>query len=328
MKTLSEAPIKQGTKVFVRCDIDVPIERGVIQEKFRLDSSLNTLKYIIDKGGMPLIAGHMGKPKGQVNENLSTKYLLPYFDEKLGEGKFELLENLRFDSREETNDEKFSEELASKAELFVNESFATSHRQHASIVGITRFLPSYAGMTLEKEIESLSRVMNNPEKPLAVLIGGVKLESKLPIIERFQPIADFIMLSSLLSANWSKEITHNMLLADNRDLDSKDINDNTRQKFIWALEKSKTILWAGPLGMYEEEEFMAGTREIAQKISELTQNKGVYSVVGGGDTVAAINKLELLDKFSFVSTGGGAMLQFLAEGTLLGIEALNTCPKL
>ena len=328
MKTLSEAPIKQGTKVFVRCDIDVPIERGVIQEKFRLDSSINTLKYIIDKGGIPLIAGHMGKPKGQINENLSTRYLLPYFNEKLDEGNFELIENLRFDPREELNDEEFSKELASKADICVNESFATSHREHASIVGITRFLPSYAGLTLEKEIESLRRVMGNPEKPLAILIGGTKLESKLPVIERFQSVADFIMLSSLLSANWSKEITHNMLLADNRDLDSKDINDNTRQKFIWALEKSRTILWAGPLGMYEEEEFMTGTREIAQKISELTQNNGVYSVVGGGDTVAAINKLGILDKFSFVSTGGGAMLQFLAEGNLPGIEALNTCPKL
>jgi phosphoglycerate kinase len=114
-----------------------------------------------------------------------------------------------------------------------------------------------------------------------------------------------------------------MLLADNSDLESKDIDDKTRQKFMWALEKSKTILWAGPLGMYENEEFIAGTREIAEKISYLTQNKEVFSVIGGGDTVTAINKLGLLDKFSFISTGGGAMLQFLAEGTLPGLKSLN-----
>jgi phosphoglycerate kinase len=143
------------------------------------------------------------------------------------------------------------------------------------------------------------------------------------VIEKFQPVADFIMLSSILSANWSKEVTHNMLLADNNDVASKDINDKTRQKFMWAIEKSRTILWAGPLGMYEEEEFIAGTREIAQKIAEVTQNKGVFSVLGGGDTVTAANKLGLLDKFSFVSTGGGAMLQFLAEGDLPGLKPLK-----
>ena len=327
MKTLSEAPIKQGTKVLVRCDIDVPIENGNIGEKFRLDSSLSTLKYIIQKGGFPTIAGHLGKPKGVEVPKLSTKYLLPYFNETLGEGKFELLENLRFDPREELNDEGFCKELASRAEIYVNESFATSHREHASIVGITKFLPSYAGITLEKEVTSLKKIMDNPEKPLAIIVGGIKLESKLPVIEKFQSLADFIMLSSMLSANWSKEITHNMLLADNSDTDSKDINENTRQKFSWAIEKSKTILWAGPLGMYENDEFIAGTKKIAEKISEVTSNNGVYSVVGGGDTVAAINKLGLLDKFSFVSTGGGAMLEFLASGTLPGITALKQCPK-
>jgi phosphoglycerate kinase len=323
MKTLSEAPIKEGTKVFVRCDLDVPIERGVIKETFRLDSSLPTLKYIIDKGGFPLIAGHMGKPGGAEKPHLSTTQLLPYFNEKLGKENLEILENLRFNPGEKENNEEFAKELASKAEIFINESFATSHREHASITGITRFLPSFAGLNLEKEVNNLTKVMRGPEKPLAIVIGGIKLESKLPVIEKFQPIADFIMLSSILSANWSKEITHNMLLADNSDVESKDINDKTRQKFMWALEKSRTILWAGPLGMYENEEFITGTKEIAEKIAYLTQNKGVFSVVGGGDTVTAINKLGLLDKFSFVSTGGGAMLQFLAEGTLPGLKPLN-----
>ena len=323
MKTLSEAPINKDTRVFVRCDLDVPVKNGVIEEAFRLESSLPTLKYIIEKGGVPVIAGHMGKPEGTTNPSLSTTHLIPYFNEKLGEGKFEILENLRFDPREEENNGEFSKELASKSQIYVNESFATCHRNHASIVGITKFLPSFAGFNLEKEVNALRKVMESPEKPLSIIIGGTKLESKLPVIEKFYDKADFIMLSSLLSANWSKEITHNMLLDDNKDTGSMDINENTRQKFIWAIEKSKTVLWAGPLGKYEIEEFMAGTKEIAQKIAEMTQNNGLYSVVGGGDTVAAINKLGLLDKFGFVSTGGGAMLQFLAEGSLPGIEALN-----
>lgn len=323
MKLLIDAPINKGTRVFVRCDLDVPVENGVIKEVFRLESSIPTLKFIIEKGGIPVIAGHMGKPEGKEDPKLSTQQLVPYFNEKLGEGAYEILENLRFNPGEEENNEEFSKELASKAEIFINESFATCHRKHASIVGITRFLPSFTGFNLQKETEALTKVMENPEKPLALIIGGIKLESKMPVIEKFFDKADFIMLSSILSANWSKEITHNMLLADNSDFESKDINENTRQKFIWAIEKSRTVLWAGPLGMYEDDQFIQGTKEIAEKIVAVTQKAGVYSVVGGGDTVAAINKLGLMDKFSFVSTGGGAMLQFLADGTLPGIEALK-----
>ena len=169
--------------------------------------------------------------------------------------------------------------------------------------------------------------MEDPKRPLAVIIGGTKLESKLPVIQKFRETADYIMLSSLLSANWSKEITHNMILADNRDVESRDINDKTRQKFSEILENTGTVLWAGPLGMFEEDEFLEGTKEIALKIADITARKGVFSVVGGGDTVSAINELGLLDKFSFVSTGGGAMLQFLAGETLPGIEALNQCLK-
>ncbi len=323
MKLLSKASIKSGIKVFTRCDIDVPIENGVVVETFRLDNLLETLSYIIEKGGIPVIAGHIGKPDGVFTEKLSTKHLLPYFNEKLGEGKFELLENLRFDPREEENNEEYAKELASKAEIYVNESFATCHRKHASIVGITTFLPSYAGFRLQKETESLDKILENPKKPLVVIIGGAKLESKLSVIGKFQQIADFILLSSLLSANWSKEITHNMILSDNIDQNTRDIDQKTCEKFKEIIKNAKTILWAGPLGMYENEEFIAGTREIANQISKVTQENGAYSVVGGGDTIAALSKLGLLDNFSFVSTGGGAMLQYLAEGILPGIEALN-----
>lgn len=323
MKSLSEAPIKQGTRVFIRCDIDVPIEKGNIEETYRLDCLLETLKYIIEKGGIPIIAGHIGKPDGQIVEKLSTKYLLPYFNEKLGEKKFEMLENLRFDPQEEKNDLEFAKELASKAEIYVNESFATCHRKHASIVELPKILPAYAGFRLQKEIEALSKVIKTPEKPLIVIIGGAKLESKMPVIDKFLVTADFVLLNSLLSANWSKEIPQNLIISRNSNLESKDIDTETISSFKEHLLNAKTILWAGPLGVYKEEEFIVGTREIALEIAKLTKENGVFSLIGGGDTVNAIDSLGLLNKFSFVSTGGSAMLQYLAEGTLPGIAALN-----
>ncbi len=323
MKLLSEAPIKSDTRVFVRCDIDVPIKNNTIGEKFRLDNLLETLKYIIDKGGIPVIAGHIGKPEGKYIEELSTKHLLSYFNKELGEGKFDLLENLRFDPREEENDENYAKELASKADMYVNESFATCHRKHSSIVGMGRYLQPYAGFRLIKEIESLNKVLSNPKRPLVVIIGGAKLESKMPVIDKFLEKADFVLLNSLLSANWSKEVTHNLILSCNKEVNTKDIDQETRSKFKEIIREAKTILWAGPLGMYEDDEFIAGTREIALEISKTTQEKDAFSIVGGGDTVAVINKLGLLSNFSFVSTGGSAMLQYLSNGTLPGIEALE-----
>jgi phosphoglycerate kinase len=323
MQSLTDANIKQGIRVFVRCDIDVPIENKVIGETYRLDNLLPTLKYIIEKCGIPVIAGHIGKPEGIFSEELSTKQLIPYFNENLGENKYEILENLRFDSREEQNDDTFAKELSSKAELYINESFATSHREHASIVGITRYLPSYAGFRLQKEIETLDKIITTPDKPLVIIIGGIKLESKLPVIDKFIQKADYILLNSLLSSSWSKEVPQNLILASNSSLESKDLDQETIEKYKQILDKAKTILWAGPLGMYEKEEYIVGTREIANKIAEVTQEKSVFSLIGGGDTIAAVNKVGNLDKFSFVSTGGGAMLEYLAEGTLPGIKALN-----
>ncbi|MBU0534660.1 MAG: phosphoglycerate kinase [Patescibacteria group bacterium] len=323
MKSLSEAPIKSGTRVFVRCDIDVPIENGTIAETFRLDNLLETLKFIIEKGGIPLIAGHVGRPKGQVIEKLSTRHFLPYFNEKLGENRFEILENLRFDPREEEKDPEFAKELASKAEMYVNESFGNDHREHTSIVELPKILPSYAGFRLQKEIEVLNKIVKTPEKPLIVIIGGAKPESKIPVIDKLLAMADFVLLSSLLSASWSKEIPRNLIISRNIDLKSTDIDSETIDDFKKYIRTAKTVLWAGPLGMYEKEEFIVGTREIALEIAKETEEKGIYSLVGGGDTISALDKLGLLNKFSFVSTGGSAMLQYLAEGTLPGITALN-----
>ncbi|MFC1700325.1 phosphoglycerate kinase [Patescibacteria group bacterium] len=322
MKSIREAPIQKGTRVFVRCDIDVPLENGKILTTFRLDHLLPTLRYIIEKGGIPIIAGHIGKPGGTYVEELSTKHLKPYFDEKLGQGKFELLENLRFDPREIQNDKEYAEKLSKRAEVYVNESFATSHREHASFLGISTFLPCYAGLRLEEEIKTLDK-LSDPERPFMVLVGGVKLESKSPVIEKFLEIADKVLLNSVLSFNWSTEIPQNLVLADNCKEEDMDLPPQTVDKYTEILSGAKTVLWVGPMGAYEQEEFIVGTRKIAEMVIEKTRSGDMYSVVGGGNTIDAMNKLGLLNKFSFTSTGGSAMLNYLAKRTLPGIEALN-----
>ena len=323
MQTISQSNILKDTKVLVRCDIDVPLENGKILETFRLDNLLETLQFIIEKGGKPILMGHIDSPKGKVDESLSTKQLVPYFNEKLGEGNYELLENLRFDPREEDLNEEYGKELASKADIYVNESFATCHRGHTSIVSIPKYLPHYAGFRLAKEIEVLQNVMKSPERPLALIIGGAKLESKKPVVSKFLDKADYIMLGGKLGADWNESIPNNLILPDDYAEEQKDIGPQTIQKFKDLLQNVKTVLWAGPLGQYENDIFFYGTKEICQEIAKLTQEKGIYSIIGGGDTITASRKAGTLNYYSFVSTGGGAMLEFLAGQNLPGIEALD-----
>lgn len=321
MKSIKDAPINPGTKVFVRCDLDVPIKDGEILEKYRLDSTIETLRFIIQKGGLPIIAGHIGKPEGVFDEKLSTKPLLQYFDRNLGEGKFQLLENLRFDPREEKNDIGFAHDLASRADIYVNECFSTSHREHTSFISLPSILPHYAGFRLQKEIETLTKLTSNPERPFISIVGGAKLESKLPVISKLLQISDSVLLGGKLAASWKETVPQTLHLAQDY-IDEKDIGPLTINKFQTILAEAKTILWAGPMGMYEEEKYFAGTKEIAQTIARLTKENGITSVVGGGDTIAASEKAGVLGDFSFVSTGGGAMLEFIVKGTLPGIEAL------
>lgn len=323
MKNIQQSPIKQGTKVLIRLDMDVPIINGEIGETYRLDAGLDTIKYVINQGGFPILAGHMGQPKGTHDEKLSTKQLLPYYNKNLGEGKFELLENLRFNSGEEENSLEFIKELAQKAEIYINESFATSHRKHASIVGIPSVIPGFAGLRLQKEITILEKVKKDAKKPFVVIVGGAKLESKLPVIDTFLKIADFVLLGSKLGPEWiaqKRELPTNLILPVDYAIEAKDIGPKTIEEYKKIVLGAKTLLWAGPLGMYEDSNFITGTKEIAEAI---TQNKKVWSILGGGDTVTAINKLNMLEKFNFASTGGGAMLEFLANDTLPGIEVLQ-----
>ncbi|MBN1162850.1 phosphoglycerate kinase [Patescibacteria group bacterium] len=323
MKSIVEANISNRTKVFVRGDLDVPIENGIIIDTTRLENMSDTITFILEKNGHPIIGGHMGRPGGVYKKNLSTKQLTSYFDKKYGGGNYELLENLRFNKGEEENTEEYAKDLADLADLYVNECFSTSHRNHASFIGITKYLPSYGGFRLQKEVTTLERIFKKPKRPLVVIIGGAKIKDKEPVVTNFIGIADYILLGGKVALDWHTEIPDNLMLPVDSAENSMDIGNNTMDKYTKIISQAKTILWAGPLGKYEEDKYFAGSKTIAQAIAKTTKDNNAFSVVGGGDTLACIEKAGVRDSISFISSGGSAMLKFLAEGTLIGLEALN-----
>ncbi|RJR26906.1 phosphoglycerate kinase [candidate division WWE3 bacterium] len=320
MKSIKDAPIQIGTRVFVAADLDVPIENGVIKETYRLEGLLPTTKFIVEKGGIPIFGGHMGSPHGKVDDILSTRHLKSFFDTQLGTSGYVLLENLRFDIREENNDEQYARELADKADIYVNENFSTSHRRHASIAQLPKILPAFAGFRLESEIQHLTKILDSPEKPFVVVIGGAKLESKKPTVSKFIQLADYVLIGGKIGLDWTDEIPQNLILPLDYAENQLDIGPETVRKYVDIISTAKTVLWAGPMGFYEKDKYLLGTKSIAEAI---TGNPNCFSLIGGGDTVAAANRVGLLEKFSFVSTGGGSMLEFLVKKTLPGIEALG-----
>jgi phosphoglycerate kinase len=319
VNSLQSAPIQKGSRVFVRADLDVPLENETIVDTFRLDNLVPTLRYIIEKGGIPIIGGKIGRPKGEFRKELSTKNLSSYFDNAVGEDKYELLENLLFDSREEENDSYFAKELADKAELYVNESFAESHREYASLVTLPKLLPSFAGLRLVKEVEVLGRVLKDPKRPLITLVGGAKLESKKPIASKFLSIADAVLIGGRIGLAWDEKVPVNLFLPVDYAAEEKDIGPKTTDHFVNLLKTAKTVVWAGPMGMFEDPKYIEATSRIAHVIA----NSHAFSIVGGGDTISALKKVGILHKMSFVSTGGGAMLEFLVKGNLPAIKVLG-----
>jgi phosphoglycerate kinase len=319
MKNIQEAPIKPRSKVLVRCDLDVAIKNGEIVEPFRLEKSLKTLKFIQEKGALPIIMGHIGKPEGKYIAELSTKHLESFFSEHLED--YQLMENLRFDPREEANDEQFAQQLAGKCDFYINESFATCHREHASIVGVTKFISSFAGFVLTEEIKKLDKLVTSPKRPFTAIVGGVKLESKLPTINKLLRIADFVLLGGKLGLAWNEEVPHNLIIPSDYAPEEKDIGPQTIKEYKKYIQISETILWAGPMGLYEEENYKNGTKELAQELEKASLEK--ETIIGGGDTISALNEFININNIGFVSTGGGAMLQYLANGTLPGIEVLK-----
>lgn len=336
-----------GKKVLVRFDLDVPLsETGEILDDTRLKASLETLHYLLEKGAHVTIMGHLGRPKGTVIPNMSLEAVARWYEknsgrttqaagsEKILVGEFSgwelsdtvtVLENLRFYPGEETNDTEFAKRLAALGEIYVDDAFAVSHRSAASNVGITEFLPSFAGIQLQKEISGLSKVLDNPAHPLVVIIGGAKLETKLPLVAKMHDIADTILVGGklieekeLLEKEMAVQKKATILVATPGE-NGLDISTESSEEFVKVIQKGKTIVWNGPVGKTNgDNQAVAGTKAIADAMSSVTG----YTVIGGGDTIEFLDREKMLNKFSFVSTGGGAMLAFLSGETLPAVTPL------
>lgn len=334
MNLLSSADVS-GKKVLVRLDFDVPVENGVVGDLTRLKSGLDSLHYIIDHGGTPIILSHAGRPEGKVDESLSLRPMLAKVMELLGgqytyqiidrpveplEGTVFALENLRFNAGEEANDPEFAKHLATFGDMYVNESFAVSHRAHASFVGVGSLLPAYAGLHLAEEVEHLDSAIKNPAHPVVVVLGGAKVETKLPAITNMSSIADTILLGGKLVAEADPATMPDKVVLAKLSDNGFDIDQDSSHKFAEVLAQAKTIIWNGPVGKFEESPYQAGTKAVAEAIA---QNSTANRIIGGGDTLAALDAFGLMDKVGYVSTGGGAMLDFLAGKELPGLAILG-----
>ena len=339
---LSLAPV-QNKKVFLRLDLDVPkSEYGVI-DTTRIDAGFPTLEFLYKNAGEIIIGSHLGRPVG-IDENLSLRAIARAIANRLeipaeefkevdlddlkafriGE-RVTLLENLRFYKGEEQNDPDFSRKLASFAQVFVNEAFAVCHRNHASVVGVAQLLPHFAGFRLQKEVEELSKVLENPSRPLVVVIGGAKIETKLPLVDKMRQLADKILVGGEIAAEISSfEKPDQKIIVADLNLERTDVTENSIKRFGEEIAGAKTVVWNGPMGEISKEVNKTLLSEVGTKeIAFLISNSSAHTIVGGGDTIGFLNKHGLLHNFSFVSTGGGAMLAFLSGEKLPGLEALQ-----
>lgn len=332
-------------RVIVRLDLDLDIDpQGQILDATRVTAAVPTLDLIKKNAKQLVLVGHRGRPHGTVDQALSLKPVIPLLSDLLGgrvslqsfpsvplapASPYMLLENLRFYPQEEGNDPVFAQTLASLGDVFINEAFGTAHRTAASTVGIARLLPSFAGLHFAREVTELSTMLHNPIPPFVVIIGGAKLETKLPVIESLAETANAVLVGGLLAQEATKApylvqgkaprpLPSNVVLAALRS-DGLDIDSQSLERFTAIVGKAQSIVWNGPLGKIEDPNGQAGTKAIAQAIIDA----GGYSIVGGGDTLGVLHQAGLLDKFDFVSVGGGAMLDFLSGHALPALEALE-----
>lgn len=333
----------QGKKIFLLLDLDAPMSEHGITDTTRIDAGFPTLEYLLQNASGVIIGSKLGRPVGR-DESLSLKRMGQALAGRLGispkeftqmqigdldafkiSEKIMLLENLRFYPGEESNDPQFAKKLASLADIYVNEQFAVSHRSYASIVGVPKLLPHFAGFRFIKEIEELSKVVENPSRPLVVVIGGAKIETKLPLVNKMLEVADKVLVGGEIAEEISSfEQPNPKIIVADLNAQKSDITQNSVQKFGEEIKNAKTVVWNGPMGEISKEVNKSllseeGTEQIAILISQ----SQAHTIVGGGDTVGFLNKQGLLNKFSFVSTGGGAMLAFLSGETLPGLQALQ-----
>ena len=333
LKILKEAEVA-GNRVILRADLDVPLEDGKVGEDYRLKALLPTLSYLLERNAEIIIIGHLGRPDGKENPDFSLKPVSTRLSELLGKSidffpqitpnpsglipKLAMLDNLRFWEGEESNDPDFAKKLSSLGDIYVNDAFAASHRAHASIAGIPELLPSYAGLRLEEEISHLSGVIENPERPLVFILGGAKTETKAPLVPAFAKVADQVLIGGLLMFDHSLEkISRTVFPVDA--VETFDVGPESVKKFTQIIKDAKPVVWNGPMGKWEDNRYELGTRAIAEVLAE----SPAKTIVGGGDTIAALSAFGLLEKMKYVSMGGGAMLEFLAGKKLPGLSALG-----
>ena len=379
-------------KILLRLDLNVPIKNGVIKDETRINKILPIINFLLKKKSKILIISHIGRPKGKIEEALSLKPICENLKTKVNQeislikkNIFELkkedlfkntkyqinfLENIRFYREEEKNDKNFSKHLAKLGDLYVNDAFSCSHRRHASVSNITKFIPSYAGLQLETEINALKKITSEIKKPICCIVGGSKISTKIGLIKNLIPKFNNIIIAGGMANNilsykgnpigksvreencekiindiFEKAKTHSCSITFPEDVavgksingqatikdiaDVKnddlilDIGPKTIKKIKDIIEISQTILWNGPVGYFENINFANGCYEIAKKIVEKNKNKQIYSVAGGGDTIAVLNQVNALSSFNFVSTAGGAFLEYLEGKELPGIKALS-----
>jgi phosphoglycerate kinase len=385
----------RGERVFIRVDFNVPLKGGVVTDDTRIRETLPTLKVAIEKGGRPVLASHLGRPKGGPDPKYSLKPVAKKLEELLGkpvafasdcvgpeaeakskalkDGDVLLLENVRFHPEEEKNEQAFSKQLAALCDgLFVCDAFGSAHRAHASVVGITRFVQkAAAGLLMEKEIAYIGKAVSNPTRPFVAILGGAKVSDKIEVVENLMKIADAMLIGGGMAYTFLKAqglcIGKSLVEEDKLDLakrilaDAKqknfklllpldnliapefkpdapattvdvntipanqmglDIGPKTIAAYSAEIATAKTIVWNGPMGVFEMPAFAKGTLEIAKAVAAAT-TAGAISIVGGGDSVAAVHQSGVSDKISHISTGGGASLEYLGGRKLPGVEALT-----
>ena len=390
-KTVRDVELN-GVRVLCRCDFNVPMKDGEITDDFRIVAALPTIQYLIENKARVILMSHMGKPKGEPKPELSLVPVARRLEELLGQkvkfaacptvidddvramadnlqpGEVMLLENTRYRAEETKSEEPFTGELASLGELFVNDAFGTAHRDHSSTAGIARYLPTVSGFLIEKEVKFLGDALESPERPLLAILGGAKVETKIPVMENLLGKVDQILIGGGMSYTFFKaqgyEIGKSLLDADSieftkeilakakdagveillpvdtvctddfeannvvevhdsdkipADMMGMDIGPKTIALFQDAIAKAKTIVWNGPMGVFENPKFEAGTKAIAQALAD----SDATTIIGGGDSAAAVEQFGLKDKMTHVSTGGGASMEFLEGRELPGIACIE-----
>ncbi len=389
-KTLKDIDVK-GKRVFCRVDFNVPMKDGKVTDETRIRAAIPTIQYLVEQGAKVILASHLGRPKGEVVEELRLNAVAERLQALLGEdvakadeafgeevkktidgmseGDVLVLENVRFYPGEEKNDPELAKAFAELADVYVNDAFGAAHRAHASTEGIAQHIPAVAGFLMEKELDVLSKALSNPERPFTAIVGGAKVKDKIGVIDHLLDKVDNLIIGGGLSYTFIKALGHevgkslleedkielaksfmekakkngvnfympvDVVVADDfsndaniqvvsiedipSDWEGLDAGPKTREIYADVIKNSKLVIWNGPMGVFELDAFANGTKAVAEALAEATDT---YSVIGGGDSAAAVEKFDLADKMSHISTGGGASLEFMEGKELPGVVALN-----